>query len=90
MIPTLVPIDMGFIEKEKDIGMIFIIVAMIMIVSGISIIAYTIYRSYQQKQKRLDLLRCREYNAKLTKSENQLRNDRQVKIAMNYVENLEA
>jgi hypothetical protein len=46
MIPTLVPIDMGFIEKEKDIGMIFIIVAMIMIVSGISIIAYTIYRSY--------------------------------------------
>lgn len=70
MIPLLIPYDKGFIAKEKDLKTIFTILLIIMIFTGISIIVLTIYKSFQQKQKRLDLLRCREYNSKLMKSQN--------------------
>jgi len=69
-------VDYGFNDTEKSNKRLFISFGMVFVLMSICLIAFCIYKSYDQKQHRLDLLKLRELSAKLVTTERELKKDR--------------
>jgi len=54
------PIDLGYEQAEKSLRRGVIATLMVVIVVSVLLLSFAIYKSYKQKQIRLDLLRLTE------------------------------
>ena len=79
------PFSLGYEDKESMLKQVVIIMFMVIFLLLILIVSYTVYKSFTQKQIRLELLRVKENVIRTQEVIKALSNDRQVIMALSYV-----
>lgn len=84
-----VPISQGFEDKERTLQYVTIAAFIIMIPSLIGTLSLTVYRSFRQKQTRLEFFKFSETGQKLEAERVRLNSDRQVLLALAHMNDVE-